>query len=211
MKAWHFALSDGCLGFGDGRKIVVGETLRVDGQLRLCKRGLHASRLVYDALGYAGNNSTLICRVSLGGQIVTGEDKICASERTVLWAIDGRSLLRHYARLCALDVIAMWDAPEVVVRYLRTGDESLRLQALAATESPAWAAVGAEVGEGEAVETSWAAAEASWAASWAAAWAARVAARAARTAVGARAATLASVRAKQNHRLERMIHRARKH
>jgi len=38
----------------------------------------------------------------------------------------------RFARLCALDVAHLWNAPEVVVRYLRTGDEEIRTAAYAA-------------------------------------------------------------------------------
>ena len=35
-------------------------------------------------------------------------------------------MLRKFARLCALDVIDCWDAPDVVIEYLKTGDEFIR-------------------------------------------------------------------------------------
>ncbi|MCB7127908.1 MAG: hypothetical protein J3T61_00015, partial [Candidatus Brocadiales bacterium] len=54
------------------------------------------------------------------------------SERTVLWRLDIEDLLRDFTRRCALDVVDLWDAPDVVVRYLKTGDESLRDAARAA-------------------------------------------------------------------------------
>jgi len=38
---------------------------------------------------------------------------------------------RVYARWCALQVINLWDAPEVVLEYLNTGNENIRKSALA--------------------------------------------------------------------------------
>ena len=74
------------------------------------------------------------------------------------------TLTRRYA----LAVIHLWDAPDVVRRYLETGDESIRDAARAAARDAAWAAA-------------WAATrDAAWAAARAAARdAARAAARAA--------------------------------
>jgi hypothetical protein len=33
---------------------------------------------------------------------------------------------REFARKCALDVIHLWNAPDIVIRYLETGDEEIR-------------------------------------------------------------------------------------
>ena len=46
--------------------------------------------------------------------------------------------IRRFARQCALDVIHLWNAPPIVKRYLKTGNEKLRDAAWAA----AWAAAG---------------------------------------------------------------------
>src|SRR4051794_16379994 len=54
---WHFAAVDGegtpRLGYGDGREVRVGETLRVEGTPVPCEHGLHASETLWDALGCA--------------------------------------------------------------------------------------------------------------------------------------------------------------
>src|SRR5690606_5250340 len=47
--------------------------------------------------------------------------------------------LRSFACACARDVLHLWDAPDVVRRYLDTGDETLR----AAANAAAWADEGA--------------------------------------------------------------------
>ncbi|PHS02823.1 MAG: hypothetical protein COA78_20495 [Blastopirellula sp.] len=42
--------------------------------------------------------------------------------------------------MCALDVLHLWDAPDVVVEYLNTGDESIREAAYSAAYSAACSA-----------------------------------------------------------------------
>ena len=82
-----------------------------------------------------------------------------------LWcirAVNGHEKeIRRFGCQCALDVIHLWDAPPVVKKYLKTGDESLRAAAWAAAGDAARAAAGAAAGD--------AARAAAWAAAWAAA------------------------------------------
>jgi hypothetical protein len=125
-QAWHFV--DKTL--LDGRPVPAdGVTLKHEGPVVLCESGLHASALILDALCYAPG--TTVCRVELSGTIFENEDKLAASERTILWRMDAVDVLRAFARRCALDVIHLWDAPEVVRTYLETGDETLRVAARA--------------------------------------------------------------------------------
>lgn len=134
MKAWHFVGDT----LRDGRPIPAdGETLVHDGPLEMCASGMHASVRIIDALQYAPGDT--VCRVECGGTIVQGDDKLVCTERTILWRVDAEAMLRDFARRCALDVINLWDAPDVVVEYLRTGDESQR----AAAKAAAWAAASA--------------------------------------------------------------------
>lgn len=145
MKAWHFVGET----LRDGRPVPPdGETLVHDGEIELCETGLHASSRLIHALDYA--RGATVCRVKLGGRMYRGEGKVVASERTILWRVDADDVLQRFARLCALDVIHLWDPPSVVVQYLKTGDDSLRGEVWAAARRPR---------------------RASWAA-WAAAWAA---------------------------------------
>ncbi len=142
MICWHF--STGKLGYGDNREIIIGETHTVDiseRPLSLCVWGLHASQRIIDALDYAPG--PWVYRVELGGEILLSDDKACAERRTYLDGLDATEILREFSRWCALEVIHQWDAPEVVRRYLTTGDESLREGACAAARAAtdaAWAA-----------------------------------------------------------------------
>ena len=166
---------------GDGRAVIVGETLTVDAaKVVPCKYGLHASPLALDALQYAPGS--LLWRVELGGRIVShGDpiDKYAASERKIIaGGIDVSPMLREFARWCALQVIDLWDAPPIVKEYLQTGDEHMRAAAwsaagaaagAAAARSAAGAAAGAAA---RAAAARYAAGSAAWAAAWAAAGAA---------------------------------------
>ena len=184
---WHFVRVDDNgtprLGYGDGREVRVGETLRVEGEPVLCERGLHASKRLYDALGYARGDKLSLCRVALGGTVLHDDDKSVGTERTVIAMLDAdttEKLLRDFARWCALQVIHLWDAPDVVRQYLETGDESLRAAARDAAWAAAWDAARAAT-RAAAWDAAWAAAwDAAWDAARDAAWAAaRAAARAA--------------------------------
>ena len=189
ILAWHFIGHDRLMAH-TGIPVVSGETYRVEGPLVMYEHGLHASERPIDALQYAPG--PVVCRVAMGGEIVTGDDKCVATERQVIWMADATEVLCAFARQCALDVAHLWDMPDVVRQYLDTGDEALRAAAWAAS-SAAWAATWA---------ATWAAWDATRAAS-SAAWDARDAARAA--AWAARAATKDDARAAQNTRLESML------
>jgi hypothetical protein len=180
MKAWWFEPKDGFLAHeSERRKPKVGVTHTVPGPLVLCMRGLHASVFPLDALSYA--KSPNIWRVALSGEINRGENKCCATERTYLWRLDASQVLGAFARKCALDVIHLWDPPDVVIKFLRTGDETLRVQAAGFAEAEAGSPAGLMSGQRNA---SWAAARAAAAAAWCTPWAsARDAADVARTAI----------------------------
>lgn len=176
IEAWHFVGAT----LRDGRPIPAdGETLRHDGPLKLRRSGLHGSRCIIDALRYARGET--ICRVVLSGEIEEELDKLVASERTILWRMDATELLREFARRCALDVAHLWDAPEIVLDYLRSGDETKRD----------------------------AARDAAWDAAWAAAEAAAKAAAEDAAEDAARAAARAAAGAAQNDRLTQMVEAAR--
>ena len=190
MKAWHFTTDT----LRDGSPIPEpGVTLRHDGPVVPCKSGFHASVRALDALTYAPGH--IVHYVKLGGEIIAHGypvDKHVGSERTIEWTADAKDTLRHFARLCALDVIHLWDAPDIVWEYLGTGDENKR----AAVRAAAWDAQAA-------------AGDAAWAARAAAGEAcdvqvaARVAAWDARAAAGGAAWTAAGDA--QNERLEKML------
>ena len=123
---------------GDGREVRIGCTHKVTGRIVPCRNGLHSSYRPLDALRYAPGCILYIIRP--GGEIVEEHDKLASSERTYLARLDAKELLRKFARLCALDVLYLWSAPEVVVKFLKTGDPTLRRAAAEAAKAAAEAA-----------------------------------------------------------------------
>ena len=173
IRAYHFVgstLRDGCPVPTDG------EWLVHDGELVMCQSGLHASRHPFDALTYAPG--PVLCLVDCDEIDAEDVDKLVCRRRRIVARFDATTMLRAFARQCALDVIHLWDAPQVVRDYL-TGDDSLRDAAR---------------------DAAWAAAMAVWDAARAA-LAAREAARAAARAAAARAAA----RNAQRERFARLV------
>ena len=134
MKAYWFSSDT----LRDGRPIPPpGEWLEHDGPIIPCESGLHASEHPFDAMAYAPGN--MLHMVELEGDLISHGnpvDKWVGRRRKIVATIDATDLLREFARWCALQVIDMWNAPQVVREYLETGDESKRDAARAA----AWAA-----------------------------------------------------------------------
>ena len=168
VTGYWFAPKDKKLANGDRRKIRVGITHKVKGEIIPCQHGLHLSKRPFDAIAHAPG--PVIYKVKGSGIIISHGnpiDKYACSERTyIAGGYDCTKLLRRFSRKCALDVIHLWDAPEIVKQYLKTGDKNLR--------DAAWAAAWAAVAWDAARAAAWAAARAvAWAAAaWAAAWAA---------------------------------------
>ena len=171
ITAWHFTGDK----LRDGRALPpIGEWLTHEGKIELCASGFHASECAFDALSFAPG--PIVHRVELRGDIIRGDDKLVARERRILWSADATETLRAFARAQALKVVHLWKAPDVVRRYLETGDESLRAAARAAAWDAAWDAARAAARDAARA----AARAAALAAAWDAAWdAARAAARAA--------------------------------
>jgi hypothetical protein len=126
----------------------IGEKLVYTGKLELCKSGLHASIEPSDALRYAPGS--VICKVLCEGKIIRAEDKLICSERTIITKMDGTELLKYAARVFALSVIDKWDAPDVVLDWLMTGEEDIRW---AAAEAAAYAAYAAAADAAKATAT----------------------------------------------------------
>ena len=99
LLCWHFANNYLRLGYDDGREIVAGESLRVEGAPVLCEYGLHGSKRLLDALQYAPGH--MLCRVELSDGIIEGDDKAVARERKTLWIFNAKNALRDFAATVA--------------------------------------------------------------------------------------------------------------
>jgi hypothetical protein len=116
-KAWW--ISSNRLRNGDNRIVKPGRTHKVEGKIELCYNGLHGSINPLHALSYSSGQ---FWRTEHSGTIVYQTDKLASSHRTYLWRVKNTGkILEHFRRLCALDVIHLWDPSDLVVRYLRTG------------------------------------------------------------------------------------------
>ena len=125
---WHCATENMRLGHDDGRKIQAGQTLQVRRPLKLRNCGLHACENIMNALEFFREPN--ICRVTLSGNILHDKTLWVASKRTYLWHVDGRKFLPEYIRWCALQVAHLWCAPDIVIQYLKTGNQALQPEAL---------------------------------------------------------------------------------
>jgi hypothetical protein len=155
-----------------------GVTLVHDRPIKLCASGYHASRRVLDALQYAPGST--LCRVNCSGIVEETKDKLVCSERTIIDRIDATDILWKFSRECSLSVLDKWDAPEIVRKFLETGDEVYRSEARNAAWDASWSAARSVVDDAAWSAARSAADGAAWKASWSAAWsAARSAARSA--------------------------------
>ena len=187
ITGWHFAAADRRLANGDGREIVVGETLSVKGTLRACQNALHMSPLALTALQYAAG--PLACRVELRGSpreksdtpgVWYGRSRKClamadATEALGLFVVD--TLIYRQPHLVTVFERAGFPTHAEAIRGLMIPIETLAdaervfeaagAAARDAARAAAWAA-GAAARD--------AARDAAWAAAGAAAWAAGAAA-----------------------------------
>jgi hypothetical protein len=136
IKGWHFTKADKKLRYNDNRIVTAGETITVDCELKLCNSGLHMSKRITDALKFAPG--TYVWRVQTNDSydianefqnVIYDDNKLVSNNRTALWGFDAREIVLKYARKCALDIIHLWDAPDIVIKFLKTGDKSIAREA----------------------------------------------------------------------------------
>ena len=92
MDGWHFLNSDYRLRYSDNRIVKPGEWVEMGSSIHpdllgpeLCLIGMHASSNLSDALLFLPSlRSYVLCRVSVKGDIVKGDDKFCGRFRKVL-------------------------------------------------------------------------------------------------------------------------------
>lgn len=153
--AWHWLPNNGCLRHPPHTKVEVGQTLTAEGPrpLELCKNGMHASLRALDALQHAPGS--IVCLVELSGEIVEGDDKLCARHRKVLAMADATKTLHEFA---------CWCAEQALLREREAGREP---------DKRSWTAIGVKRRwlKGEATdEELHAARAAAWDAAWDAVW-----------------------------------------
>ena len=216
MLAWHFLRDDQKLKYPPYTLVEVGQKLTVDPPLILCNWGLHASKRAIEALRYAPG--PIACRVELSGEILEDDDKVCATERTVLKMIDATNILHEFACWCAEQALLQereagrepdprsWAAVDAKRKWLRG---EITDSELAAVWAAAWAAARAATRVAARAAAGAAASAAARTAAWDTAWdAAKAAAGAAASAAARTAAWTAArdaARDAQNTQLEKML------
>jgi hypothetical protein len=173
-EGWWFSDKSGVLPHGDGRLVVIGEKLKVKGKLIICQNALHGSFDPFDALQYAPGE--MLHRVLFSDARIEEKDKLGSRSRTVLATRDATPILWHFARRQALTCAHHWNMPDIVRRYLETGDKELRAASRDAAQDAAWDGA-RDAARDAAWDGAWAAAwaaarDAAWDGAWAAAWAA---------------------------------------
>lgn len=163
---WHFLKEDKRLRWGTKEVVKKGRVYCVEGELKLCEFGLHASKKPLDALKYAPG--PIVCLVELRGEILEGEDKACATKRKVLKMADATKVLHEFACWCAGKVKRAWLKGKATNEELGTARDTAWDAAWDAARDvardAAWDAT-----RGTARDTAW---DATWDATWTAAWAA---------------------------------------
>ena len=230
---YHFLKEDRKLQFSPYTPVVLEETLVYPGKPKLCEAGFHASERIIDALQYAPG--PVLCVVELGGEIIHGEDKAVAQERTVSWMQDISPTLHEFACQVAEEALEKhgvtdkrsWKAIEVKRLWLKgeATDKELRVaqdaawSAADAAGSAAWYAASAAESAAEAAwsaawyaarsaaeAAAWSAADAAWSAAYTARSAAYTAyAASARSAAYAAWSAACAAWSAQNEKLEAMI------
>ncbi len=168
----------------------VGQTRTLNGEIIPCRYGFHGSPTLWQALKYAPG--PIACKVELSGTIVQEHDKLAASQKTLLAAVNVERELRLFAADCAEHVLHIFE--------LEYPNDDRPRKAIAAARDYADGR-----GAYEALQAANAAANAAaWAAAWAAGAggavaAARCAARYARSAVvnAARSAVVNAARSEE--------------
>ena len=118
-QAWHFVGDK----LRDGRDIPDdGEWLIHEGEVRICRTGLHASENIIDALRYAPGFT--VCHVECDDVREEENDKFVCTKRRILWRLDAKGIISAWSRRVASDVLHLWDAPDVVKRFLETGENA---------------------------------------------------------------------------------------
>ena len=133
MLAWYFARENNRLNHGDDRLIEIGKMHTVKHKPVLCKKGLHGSVNVLDALKYAPGS--MLYRVDITRNVQIGDDKICGQRRKYLNGFNVTDVLRQFARnqaLINIEKIKPYCSDsqyELIIEWLNTGNPELRVVA----------------------------------------------------------------------------------
>jgi len=93
----------------------VGEKLVFNGDIEICRSGLHWSEHPFDALTYAPGKWLHL--VECSEPVESKDDKHVSRERTILKTIDAEHLCHRFVADQARSVAHLWDVPDLVREY----------------------------------------------------------------------------------------------
>jgi len=100
-RGWHWtAAKDGKPVLRNGKPVVRGKWVTVQGELTMCRRGLHWSRKVCQALRYAPG--AWLHEIEASRPVDEQSDKALSHRRRVLRSADMLQVLPEFARQCAV-------------------------------------------------------------------------------------------------------------
>ena len=149
ITCWHFLTDDKCLRWGTKEVVKMGKTYTATGPLEMCKNGMHGSRRLIDALGYAPGS--ILCKVQIWGEVEEQGDKLVGRNRKVLAMADTTMMLHeagcHFAET-ALKLVdcrdeRSWNAIKVKRLWIKVKATNKELAAAwVAAGAAAWVAAG---------------------------------------------------------------------
>jgi hypothetical protein len=101
--------------------VPLGKGANVYGGPRREENGLFATRQLINGMGHFWGLN--IWRVRVTGRVMESAQELCATERLVLWGIDGSDIILDFARRCAARAAEVMALPvnPIVARFLREG------------------------------------------------------------------------------------------
>ena len=128
---------------------IVDEWQKVEGKLKLCSNGLHASYTPLDSLQYTYGDRWFI--IEAKGKIINGDDKFCSEEMKLTQELPIDKILVQFAILCARrcykNYKKQYPEDKIVLAAIESAQKCLddpsqeNISAVRSAESAAWSAV----------------------------------------------------------------------
>ena len=158
MTTYYKFLNARGVGRHSGKRLPIGEWIRVDGPLKMCANGIHVTKLP-TAIEWLDERCHV---VDVRGEKIVSDEKICCREVYIHTALEtwNDCTARLFAADCAERVLPLFERERPHDDRPRKAIEAARAFARGEITAAAWAA---------ARDAAW---DATWAAAWDAAWAA---------------------------------------
>lgn len=74
----------------------VGKEYHIDGDLKICKNGFHACKDLIDTFNYYPMGNSRFAIVKLWGEVLYGDNKMCASDIEIVEELSLKDIVKHY-------------------------------------------------------------------------------------------------------------------